>query len=144
MRMYDNDTKRTWRGWAWNQISSRIPKGSLVGVLCGDIAADSDVSKKKGMRIVGFDLSPCAVDTFRDKGSVAVLDDITHQFDYLEMDAVILDELGGVTEKSLDRFSTSRQRCKSVVANYLRGRDSFGASNGMLVTKFEIPCQKIN
>lgn len=139
MSKYDNDTKRTWRGWAWNQVSDRVPKGSLVGVLCGDIAADSEVSKQKQLRIVGFDLSPCAVDTFRSKGSVAVCDDIGRQLNYIPMDGIILDELGGVSENSLGRFSVAMMRCKAVVANYLRGRDPFGAKNGALVSDLEIP-----
>lgn len=125
--MYDNGTKETWRGWAWNQISMRCPAKSKIGVFCGDVAADYEVATKKGFTPVGVDIVENCVTAFRKKGGVAIHEDVTSVVRFFDFDGFILDELGGVTKSSAHRLKVVQRGCFAVVANYLRGRDSTGA-----------------
>lgn len=139
MMKYDNGTKETWRGWAWNQVASRCIAGSTVGVLCGDIAADYQVSVRKGFVAIGLDIKDEYVQTFRNKGGFAVNDDVVLQMNYTKFDAMILDELGGLSDRSLHRLSTASSHCKCVVANYLRGRDPIAVGIQASLNGFFVP-----
>lgn len=138
-KVYDNGTKETWRGWAWNQVASRCVPGSTVGVLCGDIAADYEVSVRKGFTAIGLDIKQDCVDSFKAKGGLAVKDDVSSQMHYTHFDAMILDELGGVTQSSLMRFSKASGHCSAVVANYLRGRDTVAVGIQKHLDGFVVP-----
>jgi len=137
--MYDNGTKETWRGWAWNQVASRCIAGSAVGVLCGGIAADYEVSRKKGFTVIGVDTQEECVNTFRKKGGVAIKDDILSQMKFSKFEAIILDELGGLTKNSMYRFSRSGYQCQCIVANYLRGRDPLAVEMQKHLNGFTVP-----
>lgn len=123
---YNNATKATWRGWAWNQVAARVPRGSTVMVLCGDTAADEEAARKRGLYCVGVDRNEDCVVNFRDNGGIAVKDCISNQLIHQRPDAVILDFLGGLTPVSVSIFSLATLTCKAVAANFLRGRDTLG------------------
>lgn len=120
---YDNPTKQTWRGWAWNQLQSRIPKQSTVMVLAGDAAADLEHARRRKFKCVAVDVDMKCVDTFRAAGGVAVQDKIHRQLMLINPDAAILDMLGGITPESWGNVMVSAQSCRAVVWNGLRGRD---------------------
>jgi hypothetical protein len=122
--MYDNGTKEAWRGWAWNQVASRVAPGSTVIAMCGDSGKDSEVARKKGFQCVGIDLVQQHVDTFRESGGVAVCDKLHRQLWALKPDAAILDMLGGLTTRSFVDPYCASLGCKAVVWNGLRGRDA--------------------
>lgn len=121
--MYDNATKDTWRGWAWNQVQSRVPPGSRVLVLCGDIAGDLKPAIRRGYEVVGVDLNPDCVDTFRINGGVAIKDNASAQIALMKPDACILDFKNGFNQGNMQTVFHASLNCKCVVANFLRGRD---------------------
>jgi hypothetical protein len=121
--MYENGTKQTWRGWAWNQVQKRVPPGSLVMVLAGDSSLDIGYARKRGLECVAVDVLDECVDKFRLKGGIAVKDKIHRQLINIKPDAVILDMLGGITPTSWGSPVAASMVCKAVVWNGLRGRD---------------------
>ena len=122
--MYDNPTKETWRGWAWNQIAARINPGSLVVTLCGKTSLDAQYGFKRGMNVVGVDISQEGVDAYRDDGFVATCDKLHRQVWALKPDAVIFDMLGGITTPSMRDPIRLSLFTKASVWNGLRGRDN--------------------
>lgn len=120
---YDNATKQTWRGWAWNQVAKKLLPGQRVMVLCGDGSHDIDVGARKGFEVVGVDILQGSVDRFRGKGGIAVCDTIEKQVYAVNPDAVIFDYMGGITPHRLRTVADATRFCNVVVANFLRGRD---------------------
>lgn len=121
--MYDNPTKETWRGWAWNQIAARINPGSLVMTLCGQSDADAKCAIKRGFRVVGVDVNQKGVDAYRKAGHVAVCDKLHRQVFCIKPDAVIFDMLGGATKLSMGDPIQLSLFTRAAVWNGLRGRD---------------------
>ena len=121
---YDNPTKQTWRGWAWNQVKNRVHVGSRVLVLCGEYGhADLWHGTKRGMEVVGVDLSDDCVEKFRNAGGVAIKDKLHRQVWSMKPDAVIADMLGGVTQNSFVDVIHATMLTKCIVWNGLAGRD---------------------
>jgi hypothetical protein len=121
---YNNPTKDTWRGWAWNQIADRkVMPGETVMVLCGDGAFDYEVGRKKGFNVVGVDVAKHCVNIARNKGGVAICDTLQNQIVTIKPKAVIADMLGGCTSDTLATLFDAIGLCDVVVANLLRGRD---------------------
>jgi len=125
---YANATKDTWRGWAWNQIESRIGRSKhyapkTVCVLAGDCAGDLPHAKKRGFECVGVDINENCVKTFRESGGIAVNGSLHFQAVAIQPDAVIADMLGGLTPKNLSVLIDCSVASKAVVINLLRGRD---------------------
>lgn len=120
---YDNPTKQTWRGWAWNQVHRRVSPGSTVLCLAGDGGFDLEPGKKKGLVPVGIDRIQQNVRVFRRQGGVAICDDIHHQLFAMRPDAAILDFMGGLTDKNRKIIWDAFRICHCVVVNLMRGRD---------------------
>jgi len=124
---YSNATKATWRGWAWNQVASRVPRGSTVMVLCGDTAADEFEARKRGLYCIGVDVKQDCIEAFRESGGIAVKDKVHRQIGMIKPEAVILDFMGGITPMSYGTCMYAAITCRCIVANFLRGRDRQGS-----------------
>jgi len=125
---YDNPTKDTWRGWAWNQISERMGKSysyrpKTVCVLAGSIAADLRCAAKHNVNCVGVDFDSDCVACFRDSGGVAVQDSLQNQIFAMQPNGVIADLLCGCTPGAGSMLLDSIAASEAVVFNFLRGRD---------------------
>lgn len=129
---YDNGTKQTWRGWAWNQIQSRITPRSKVLVLCGESGADIEHAQKRRFDIVGVDVEQSCVDRFRSMGGVAICDKVHRQLILQSPNGAILDMLGGITRQSWGDMVHSSSACEAVVWNGLRGRDGGGGFDSIM------------
>lgn len=136
---YDNGTKQTWRGWAWNQIASRTKKNDLVMVLCGDSAADVPHAKKRDLRCVGVDIVEENVAKFRKAGGVAVHGKLHTTAFSMKPNAIIADMLGGLTERSAQTPLTLSHFCDAFVWNGLRGRDPIGGELSSISSGLPIP-----
>jgi len=121
--MYDNATKDTWRGWAWNQIAKRSVPGATVMVLAGDGGYDIKKARRHGLRIIGVDRVQGRVNEFRRQGEVAIKDSLHRQVMLMKPDALIADMMGGMTSSSWGDVLAVSPICKAVVWNGLRGRD---------------------
>lgn len=131
---FDNATKETWRGWAWNQLEKRLPPGSLVVVLAGECAGDAPHAEKRGLRVVGVDTNMDCVRAFRKAGGVAIQGDVSKVVALLKPDALIADMLGGMTCHSMQPFYYARDS-RAIVWNGLRGRDTHG---GRVAAKYSL------
>jgi hypothetical protein len=125
---YNNATKQTWRGWAWNRVAEKLIPGQKVMVLVGDGSFDLSVGISKGFEVIGVDLQPDNVSKFRSLGGVAILDTIENQLYSFKPDAVIFDYTGGITKDRMRAVSDACRFCSVVVANFLRGRDPLAVS----------------
>lgn len=125
---YDNATKQTWRGWAWNQIAQRVPPGSKVLCLAGDGGFDNAVALKKGLVPIGVDLSAQCVKTFRQNGGVAIQDKMHRAIITMQPDAVLLDECGDLHAMQVANWALATVSCKAVVGNWQRGRSESAAA----------------
>lgn len=128
MEKYQNATKDTWRGWAWNQIEARVGKSrsydkKLVCVLAGESAGDMPHAERRNFDCIAIDKNIDCVKTYRDKGGVAVQGDLVSQVLCHEPHAVIADMLGGATRKNIAGMLDLAICSKAVVLNLLRGRD---------------------
>lgn len=122
---YNNPTKETWRGWAWNQIRSRgVLPGETVMVLCGEGGYDFEIARRKGYSVIGVDINSKCVDSFRAKGGIAVCDSLKDQLITIRPKALIADMLGGATSSTLGMLIDATAICDVVVFNLLRGRDN--------------------
>lgn len=125
--MYDNATKETWRGFAWNQVSERLKRvpGSQqrVCVLAGDIAADRECATKRGLECVAVDCNLSAVKNYRRAGGVAIQDRLKNQILTLQPHALIADLVSGITPEVVSMYWSALGLCDVVVFNLLRGRD---------------------
>ena len=139
MERYDNPTKATWRGWAWNQIQQRSPKRSLVMCLCGDAAKDLPYARKRRLRCVGVDVSKACVDKFREDGGVAVQGKLHMQACLIKPHAIIADMLGGITKTSSGNPLSLLPFCYGFVWNGLRGRDPIGGQIAQAQQKNLVP-----
>lgn len=79
MPNYNNLSKQTWRGWAWNRIVERIPKPdrrTAVGLyLVGPEDLDREVTQKKGFQnhnVIAVDINGDYVQRVRDNGGLAI------------------------------------------------------------------------
>jgi hypothetical protein len=121
--MYDNATKDTWRGWAWNQIQSRVNPGSLVLCLCGDGGFDVSHANRRGFKVVGVDVQGTCVNKFREVGGIAVHDSFKNMVGALRPKGAVFDAMGGFTVNSFFDHATHLWVLDGFVWNGLRGRD---------------------
>jgi len=120
---YDNPTKATWRGWAWNQMANRLPPGARVMVLAGEAGLDIEHAERRGFELVGVDRSLDCVKNFRKLGGVAVHGELFHYWNLMKPDGIILDMMGGLTVSSWGNIQHLLPSVDACVWNGLRGRD---------------------
>jgi hypothetical protein len=121
---YDNPTKETWRGWAWNEIARRgVMPGENVMVLCGEHGGDIDHARRRGLNVIGVDVNQGCVENFRTKGGIAVRDKLHRQVILQKPSALIADMLGGLTPSSFADVILLSPILTALVWNGLRGRD---------------------
>ena len=120
---YNNPTKATWRGWAWNQMKKRLPPGSRVLVLAGNSAGDLKWGQRHGFECVAIDVDQKCVDYWRKVGGIAVRDDLHSQVRALQPRGVIADMTGGIRGETVGMLFDAALICDAVVANLRRGQD---------------------
>lgn len=139
MVRYSNNTKSTWRGWAWNRISENVPKGGSVLVLCGDGAFDTNEASRRGFNAHGFDLDNKKVQLFRDQGHIAYCTPVGFGSVAVRGDAAILDWTSGMTNRTLEEtVSVIRSGISFLVVNFLRGREKQRDSIFQLMKSHEV------
>jgi hypothetical protein len=133
MPKYVNITKRSARGWAWNQLKKRIrhPKKARVYCLIGDTTEELETAQKKGFspyNVIGVDVQEEAVRRWRQAGGLAIQAPIEAviNFSKVQPHGVIADFCGGLTEMSFRTFEIAIYKTAisgGIVMNLLRGRD---------------------
>lgn len=125
---YANATKATWRGWAWNQLASRMGKSykyspKRVIVLAGDSSGDMPHAFKHRVECIAVDSKTNCVEKWRDDGGVGVCDSLKNQVCAIQPSGVIGDFVCGVTPDGAALLVDCMAICDAVVFNFLRGRD---------------------
>jgi hypothetical protein len=139
--VYDNATKDSWRGWAWNQLETRLGKSyayapKKVCVLAGDIAGDLPHAVKRNIDCVAVDTSQNCVRRFRENGGVATNDGLHNQIIALQPDGIIADLVSGVTVNSCRMMIDATGVCDAVIFNLLRGRDKGMGEADLMMPSF--------
>lgn len=148
---YQNATKETWRGWAWNQIVERLAPGKHLSwkakcrsmqdktilYLCGPDDVDREMGLKRGFQnhnLIACDIDKDCIVTVRKNGGIGVsssLSDVLWMWPMdWRIDAVLADFTCGANYQTIMTFGRSLIHSSGVnggcvaVVNLLRGRES--------------------
>jgi hypothetical protein len=149
MVKYDNATKASSRGWAWNRICEEIRgsfnrKRARIYVLIGETNAELETAERKGFsrhNVIGVDLEKEHVQRWRAAGGLAIQAPLEAVITFSKVypQGIIADFCNGVTVENVHTVMCALFHCVApgcVIANLLRGRDK--------IKTFSLPYFQIN
>lgn len=150
MSKYQNQTKRTHRGWTWNQLVKRLGKGNIprarVFCLIGDTVEDLEVAQSKGFSIhnvIGVDLDLEKVERWREAGGLAIQAPLEAVVAHSKIrpQGLVADFCNGINSVAiytlLNAYFTSGEP-GAIVVNLLRGRDQVKKVKDLFVRPGEV------